>query len=138
MNKCGVTRVASGAIEYLRTHILTYMRAQAKHVAAVMLHKFDYMEDVSAQYQVKKRGSGKVNYVTAKDGMRMTIPDKFMEMDYDKKRLTMSMQLLEDYLIMVATNGNFITNFGGSTTRKTLTVKDMMVANALDKKNVQS
>ena len=94
MNKCGVTRVASGAIEYLRTHILTYMRDYAKHVAAVMLHKFDYMEDVSAQDRVVKRGSGKVSYVMDKNGMRMTRPDKFMEVDYDNKRLTMSMQLI--------------------------------------------
>ena len=139
MNKCGVTRVADGAIEYLRTHILTYMRDYAKHVAATMLHKFDYMEDVSVNYKVKtSRASGKVSYVMGKDGMRMTKPDKFMEVDYDNKRLTMSMQLLEDYIIMVATNGRFITEFAGSTTRKTLTVKDMKVAHAIDKKNVMS
>lgn len=139
MNKCGVTRVGEGAIDYLRTHILTYMRDYAKYVAATMVHKFDYMEDVTANYKVKKsRASGKVTYVVDRDGKRMTKPSAFMEVDYDLKRLTMSMLLLEDYIIMVATNGRFVTEFAGSTTRKTLTVKDMMVANALDKKNVMS
>ena len=125
-------------MDYLRRHILTYMRAQAKHIAPIMLHKFEQLKDVSEEYKTVKRASGKVNYLTDKDGMRMTIPDKILKLNYDNPRLTMSMDLLERVIIKVATNGRFITNNAGPKMRVTLTVKDMMLAHALDKKLTQS
>jgi len=141
--KCGVTRVGAAAIDYLRRHMLTYIRAQVKRVAPIMVQKFDYMEDVGVTYKTMRvpsrvAGQEKRIPVTDKDGKQITMPDKFMESHFDTKRLNMSMKLLEDYVIMVATNGRFITNFGGTKIRMTLTVKDMMVANAIDKKRVQS
>ena len=141
--KCNVTRVGPAAIDYLRRHMLTYIRAQVKRVAPIMVQKFDYMEDVGVTYKTMRvpsrvAGQEKRIPVTDKDGKQITMPDKFMESHFDTKRLNMSMKLLEDYVIMVATNGRFITNFGGTKIRMTLTVKDMMVANAIDKKRVQS
>ena len=127
-------------MDYLRRHILTYMRAQAKHIAPIMLHKFEQLKDVSEPFQTVKRASGKVHYVTGKDGKRIrkTVPDKILKLNYDNPRLTMSTDLLEKVIIKVATNGRFITNNAGPKMRVTLTVRDMMLAHALDKKLTQS
>ena len=126
-------------MDYLRDHILNYMRAQAKDIAAFMLFKCENLKDVSEKFRMVKRASGKVNYLTGKDGMRVReIPDKIMDLDYDDPMLTMSMDLLERVIIKVATNGRFITNNAGPKMRVTLTVKDMMVANALDNRLTDS
>ena len=47
-------------MDYLRRHILTYMRAQAKHIAPIMLHKFEQLKDVSEEYKTVKRANGQV------------------------------------------------------------------------------
>ena len=138
LEKCGVIRLASGAMDYLRDHILDYMRAQAKDITAFMLFKLENLKDVSEKFRMVKRASGQERYITI-DGRRIRkMPDKIMDLDYDDPRLTMSMDLLERVIIKVATNGRFITNNAGPKMRVTLTVKDMMVANALDNRLTDS
>ena len=124
-------------MDYLRTHMLTYMRAQAKHIAASMLYKFEKLKDVSGEYKTVKRASGKVHIVT-KEGKKMLIPSKIINLEVHGARVTMFMALLEKVIIKVATNGRWITENAGPRMRKTLTVKDMMIANALDKRLTDS
>ena len=140
--KCGVERLGEGAMDYLRTHILTYMRAQAKHIAASMLYKFEKLKDVSGEYKtmpVPSRVPGQEKRVPSiKDGKKMVIPSKIINLEVHGPRLTMFMALLEKVIIKVATNGRWITENAGPRMRVTLTVKDMMVANALDKRLTDS
>ena len=129
-------------MDYLRTHILTYMRAQAKHIAASMLHKFEQLKDVSGEYKtmpVPSRVPGQEKRVhSIKDGKKMLIPSKIINLEVHGPRLTMFMALLEKVIIKVATNGRWISENAGPRMRKTLTVKDMMIANAVDKRLTDS
>ena len=127
--KCGVLRIQRASIGYLRTHVYTYMRAQADKVAASMLPKFEHLHDVEEEY--KKDKEGKLLIKNGKTQLKM--PKKMMEVaPFDTPTLTLGNKLLETVLIKLITTSRFMVN-SQTKMRVMVTKRDLMVSHAMRK-----